>query len=587
MDTIGDVRKRLEDMNLKNDEWEIEQGIPQFEDPFIQQYFNGREALIEQEHKQRSDHAFHQSLSSTAAEASAIIAQIREEELQTLWTPGQDDNVTAIYPGMMFTMAKERMERSSRLYQILQKFPKGALLHAHLDAMIDMDWLLEKNLSTPGICMCSLAALGTQEERKVGSFYFQYFEAAPIEQSSIWISPPTSPTIIPINQAAETFPDGGREGFKSWLKSRVTITVEESIRHQEGVNAIWKKFATCFPIINSLLFYEPVFREALQQIFHELIEDRIHYCDFRLAFNVFEYRKANSELPEEGYEEFIKVFDEELSKFQATDEGKSFYGARIIWTTLRSLDNRNLINSMKDCITLKQAYPHLIAGFDVVGQEDFGRPLADITPLLFWFRKRCVEEGVNLPFFFHAGECLGDGDETDNNLFDAILLGTRRIGHGFSLYKHPLLIEMVKERRILIESCPISNEVLRLTSSIMSHPLPALLARGVPACLSNDDPAILGQEKNGLTHDFWQALIGWGNLGLAGLASLAENSLRWSCFEDESNQEWLKGIKDGVFGKGLKAKRLKEWMIDFERFCEWVVEEYGSQYGTQELRGES
>jgi adenosine deaminase CECR1 len=34
-------------------EWEREEGIPQFEDAFIQKYLNGRDALIEQEHKQR------------------------------------------------------------------------------------------------------------------------------------------------------------------------------------------------------------------------------------------------------------------------------------------------------------------------------------------------------------------------------------------------------------------------------------------------------------------------------------------------------------------------------------------------------
>lgn len=53
----------------------------------------------------------------------------------------------------------------------------------------------------------------------------------------------------------------------------------------------------------------------------------------------------------------------------------------------------------------------------------------------------------------------------------------------------------------------------------MSHPLPALIARGVPAALANDDPALLGQGTSGMTHDFWQALQGWENLGLAGLVS--------------------------------------------------------------------
>lgn len=231
---------------------------------------------------------------------------------------------------------------------------------------------------------------------------------------------------------------------------------------------------------------------------------------------------------------------------------------------------------------MKLAFPEIIAGYDLVGQEDMGRPLVDVTPELFWFKKRCLENGVDIPFFFHAGECLGDGDETDQNLFDAIVLGTRRIGHGFSLFKHPLLMDMVKTKKILVESCPISNEVLRLTSSIKAHPLPALLARGVPCALSNDDPAILGHRDNGVTHDFWQALQGWENLGLAGLGSLAENSVRWAAFEDQTAKEWIKEIKDGVHGEGIRGSRLREWTTEWNKFCEWVVMEYAIEYGGDE-----
>jgi adenosine deaminase CECR1 len=230
---------------------------------------------------------------------------------------------------------------------------------------------------------------------------------------------------------------------------------------------------------------------------------------------------------------------------------------------------------MKQCIEMKLEFPEIIAGYDLVGQEDLGRPLSDLAPELFWFRKACAQEGVDIPFFFHAGETLGDGDSVDENLFDAIILGTRRIGHGFSLYKHPLLIDMVKEKRILVESCPVSNEVLRLCGSIMSHPLPALLARGVPCSLCNDDPTILGQGESGMSHDFWQALQGWENLGLEGLGSLAENSVRWASLDDYSTKDWTQDIKDGMFGKGIRAQRLKEWVSKWERFCAWIVEEYG------------
>lgn len=126
----------------------------------------------------------------------------------------------------------------------------------------------------------------------------------------------------------------------------------------------------------------------------------------------------------------------------------------------------------------------------------------------------------------------------------------------------------------MVESCPISNEVLRLCASIMSHPLPALLARGVSCSLCNDDPAILGQDTAGSTHDFWQALQGWENLGLAGLGSLAQNSIKFAAFEDQDSKTWLQGVTEGALGQGIRGERLREWGLEWEKFCLWVVTEY-------------
>lgn len=207
------------------------------------------------------------------------------------------------------------------------------------------------------------------------------------------------------------------------------------------------------------------------------------------------YYRLGREVPESDYSHMFTVIQEEIARFQSSPEGAGFWGLRMIWTSLRIWDRKTIVQNMDHAITTKLEFPDLLAGYDLVGQEDLGRPLRDALPELFWFRKQLAAEGLpdGMPFFFHAGETLGDGTSTDENLFDAVLLGTRRIGHGFSLFKHPLLVDLVKEKRILIESCPISNEVLRLCGSITSHPLPALIARGVPCSLSNDDPAMLGQ----------------------------------------------------------------------------------------------
>ena len=567
-------------------DWEIEEGLPQFKDPFIQQYLQGREALIEQEKSQRSDYAFRQSLNPIAIEACTIVSRILNEERQTVWTgnfqygSGQGARVN-LYPGMMFTLAQESMKRT-KSWNIVKKMPKGALLHAHQDAMIDVDWLIDQILATEGMAIFTNGpGLSTAEARAQGDILFQYTKMPRLNDSSIWAEGYQGSQLVPVSHAAATFPEGGAEGFKVWLKSRCTITSQESIEHHLGVDDIWQKFTSCFPPLNSMEYYEPIFRASMQRLLAQLVGDGLRWVDFRATFYAA-FRLEGCEEPSKDSHDLLRTFDEEVKRFKATDKGKDFWGCRFIWTSLRRWGKKQIVEHMKECIAMKLAFPDIIAGYDVVGQEDRGRPLADLTPELFWFKKRCLEYGVDIPFFFHAGECLGDGDETDQNLYDAILLGTRRIGHGFSLYKHPLLTDMVKSKKILVESCPISNEVLRLTSSIKAHPLPALLSRGVPCALSNDDPAVLGHRENGVTHDFWQALQGWENLGLAGLGSLAENSVRWAAFEDQTAKEWNKDVKDGVYGEGTRGFRMREWAVEWNKFCEWIVMEYAIDYGGDE-----
>ncbi|CAK3740746.1 adenosine deaminase family [Lecanosticta acicola] len=564
---------------LSDEAWAEKEGLPSLDQPFIQKYLDGRDALIAREKSQRSDHAFRETSSPMAREAEAIIVQIRFEEQQTLWSPGMDDELAQstqgpVFPGMMFSLAKERMEKS-QLWQIVKKMPKGALLHCHLDATGDMDWLIETAFATPGICILADKSLHTAELRQNEMFGFRFAKAENTSSGPpLWSESYTPCDRIPIAVAAESFPQGGKEGFKKWLKSRITITEEESIAHHMGPNDIWRKFISCFAIVKGLHRYEPIHRALIRNMLKSLHADGIRWVDIRTDFTV-PYFKEESEEPSPDAFDFLDALEVEIDNFKNSEEGKGFWGGRLIWTAIRHGGTKEIVEDMKHCIAMKLEFPELLGGFDLVGQEDLGRPLADLLPELFWFKKAQAENGIDIPFFFHAGETLGDGDSVDENMYDAILLGTRRIGHGLTLYKHPLLCDMVKDKRILVESCPVSNEVLRFTGSIMHNTLPALLARGVPCSLSNDDPAILGQGTSGMSHDFWQTLQAWENLGLAGLANMAENSVRWANFDNCNSKEWSQSIKDGAFGKGIRAQRMKEWAAEFEKFCQWVVLEYG------------
>ena len=383
-------------------DWEIEEGLPQFEEPFIQKYFQGREALIDQEKSQRSDAAFRQSLTPLATEACAIVSRILAEEHQTIWTNEFQDDLARkegvnLYPGMMFALAKDTMEKT-KSWRIVKKMPKGALLHAHQDATIDVDWLIDEALGTEGMVMLAEEPLCDATARAQGEVSFRYSKGPIVNAPSIWSVEYQTSHPVSLKEAAASFPDGALDGFKVWLNGRCTITSEESIKHHHGLDAVWKKFALCFPPLNSMEYYEPIFRASLQRLLRQLVNDGLRWADFRSTFTV-DFRLEGCEEPSDGPGDLVRIFSEELRKFKATKEGREFWGYRFIWTSLRSWGKRKIVDHMKQCILMKKAYPELIAGYDVVGQEDMGRSLADLTPEFFWFKKQCFENGLDMYVF--------------------------------------------------------------------------------------------------------------------------------------------------------------------------------------------
>jgi adenosine deaminase CECR1 len=127
------------------------------------------------------DHSFRQSLSPLAKKACEIVGRIREHEQRTVWTAEFENSLaqktgTNVYPGMMFSLAKERMEKT-QLWQIIRKMPKGALLHAHMDAMVDFDFLFATLLETKGMHIYSLTRMSTAQELEVAPVKFRFYES--------------------------------------------------------------------------------------------------------------------------------------------------------------------------------------------------------------------------------------------------------------------------------------------------------------------------------------------------------------------------------------------------------------------------
>ncbi|KAI1279219.1 hypothetical protein F5Y07DRAFT_406434 [Xylaria sp. FL0933] len=556
------------------------------DNPAVQEHLRRRTELIAEEKLQRQDHDFRSTLSPVARQAEAIVGAIRQYEINNFWRKpaGIELEDNERFAGEMFANAKPLIP-STKLWEIVSRMPKGSLLHVHSSAILQFETIFNILLDTSGIVVTASQDVSTELSAENATLAFSHVNdlTADSKVANVSIESPyyLPGTKVPIAYAAESF-SGGRPAFINFLMSKVAVTRDEVLRHDLGVDEIWRKFQSCFDPAGSALTYEPVIRKTYQSVFNAWVDDGIMWVELRSGGSSAKLVPEGKDTPDPDLDFWIHVLLDELHKFQDTEKGKQLWGVRIIWADYRGLDRSRLMSNMEKAIERKKRFPDLFSGYDVVAQEDLGRTLIDLAPELLWFQNRTQSLNMTYPFFFHAGETLGDGNSTDDNLFDALLFDSRRIGHGFSLYKHPLLLEQYTEKKIMVEVCPISNEVLRLSTDILHHPIPAMIAHGVATAISNDDPAILGEDAAGLSYDFYQVIQGFDNIGLGGLGALAQNSVRWSNYVDQSQEEWIRDIELGVNGTGIKAERLRLWHEKWEAYCQWIVDEYADWNSTQQ-----
>jgi aminodeoxyfutalosine deaminase len=116
----------------------------------------------------------------------------------------------------------------------------------------------------------------------------------------------------------------------------------------------------------------------------------------------------------------------------------------------------------------------------------------------------------------HAGETTGP-----ETVWDALRdLGAERIGHGISAAKDPELMAYLAGNGIPLEICPTSNVRTRAVADLSEHPLPVLVAAGVPVTVNSDDPPMFGTT---IEQEYAVAarLLELDETGVAGLAKAA------------------------------------------------------------------
>ncbi|NBE96073.1 adenosine deaminase [Nonomuraea sp. KC401] len=98
----------------------------------------------------------------------------------------------------------------------------------------------------------------------------------------------------------------------------------------------------------------------------------------------------------------------------------------------------------------------------------------------------------------HAGEEGGP-----DYVWEALdVLGVERVDHGIRAMEDPQLVARLREERIPLTVCPLSNVRLGVVPSLRDHILPAMLDEGLVVTVNSDDPAYFG----GYVEDNYEAL---------------------------------------------------------------------------------
>lgn len=411
----------------------------------------------------------------------------------------------------------------SKVYQIIRMMPKGAALHVHSSLMLSADRLLKL----------------TYEEHLYACFASDGLKL----RFSQAVPPRPCPSKWKLLSKLRNHTKN-LDAFDEKLKRHFTLFSKNKKHLKKDINHTWARFNKICRTISDLITYRPVREKVFYEGLKEFYKDNIMYIEIRSGLpNLYELNGTVHDLM------FMpRLYDRVTKKFK--QEHPDFVGVKLIVTKRRYNNITDIQKVLEVARGIKRELPDFFAGFDLVGQEDLGKTLLDFLPVL-----KSADGDLN--YYFHGGETNWFGTSTDENLFDAILLGTKRIGHGYALLKHPKLMAVVRAKNIAIEVNVISNNVLSLITDVRNHPLAAYLAYGMPVVLSSDDPGAWGADP--LSHDFYIAFVGIASkrADLRLLKQLIINSINYSALDYDS-----------------KTKMYSTWTEMWDIFIQKVIQDF-------------
>jgi adenosine deaminase len=218
--------------------------------------------------------------------------------------------------------------------------------------------------------------------------------------------------------------------------------------------------------------------EAIKRIAFENVEDayydgiKLIELRFSTAFISLDKEISNDEIIEGVLDGIAQGMD------------KYDVQAGLITIVSRTLDyevnKQGTIDVIKYAKNGRHRMADRIVGFDLADRENTSDP-SDFKELVEMSR----EAGLGITV--HSGE------ETDASGVEKTLevLNPDRIGHGVNAWQDRDVVEMLKERNVLLELCPTSNWLTQCVPILAEHPLPDFYKAGVKVSINSDDPQLM------------------------------------------------------------------------------------------------
>ena len=192
--------------------------------------------------------------------------------------------------------------------------------------------------------------------------------------------------------------------------------------------------------------------------------------------------------------------------------------SHLILSFLRHLSEKEAIDTLKSVENMKDEF--IAVGLD---SSEVGNPPQKFQEVY----KMAAEQGYLK--VAHAGE-----EGPAQYIWDSMsLLNIDRLDHGNRAMDDEKLLQELKDRKMGLTLCPLSNLKLQVVKDLRNHPVKKMLDLGLKATVNSDDPAYFGGYMNENFIAIQEAL----NLSKKDLFALTVNAIEVSFADDKRKQE--------------------------------------------------